>query len=174
MFLANLRSDPVARNNAVSLLLRLALGIIFIYHGMGKIAAPNTAGGAAWAVHFWEKRPGPMPEALTYTVPQLAVAWGELAGGLALVLGLLTRVAALGMIVIQAGAVWLVTFSQGFTSAEGGGGYEYNFALMVMCLAVVVLGGSICSVDRLVKRQRKRSAATAAAAPPEPAAAGPV
>jgi putative oxidoreductase len=172
----NLRSDPVARNNAVSLLLRLALGVIFTYHGLEKITPANNAGGAGWAVPFWEKRPDQVPEALTYMVPQLAVAWGELAGGIALLIGLLTRLAALGMIVIQVGAVVLVTYSRGFAaaSAEGGGGYEYNFALIVMCLAVVVLGGGICSVDVLVRRQRKRSAATAAAPLPEPAVAGPV
>jgi putative oxidoreductase len=169
----NLRSDPVARNNTVSLLLRLALGIIFTYHGLAKITPPNNAGGAAWAVSFWDKRPEPVPEALTYAIPQLAVAWGELAGGIALLLGLLTRLAALGMIVIQVGAVVLVTFSRGFTAAQGSAGYEYNFALIIMSLAVLVLGGSICSVDQMVKRQRRRSAA-AGAPRPEPVAAGPV
>jgi uncharacterized membrane protein YphA (DoxX/SURF4 family) len=94
---------------------------------------------------------------------QVLVAWGEFLGGIAMLLGLLTRVAAVGLIVIQVGAIVLVTGAQGF-SAVAGGGYEYNVALIGMCLVLLLTGGGTASLDRLMRRPRR------AAAPPQRAA----
>jgi uncharacterized membrane protein YphA (DoxX/SURF4 family) len=92
------------------------------------------------------------PEALTaWHWTQYAVAWGELLGGIALLVGVLTRLAALGLIVIQVGAIWTVTGLQGF-SVTRGGGYEYNIALIAMCLALVIMGGGTWAVDRFFRR----------------------
>jgi uncharacterized membrane protein YphA (DoxX/SURF4 family) len=99
------------------------------------------------------------PEALTaWHWTQYAVAWGELLGGVALLLGLLTRLAALGLIVIQVGAIWTVTGMHGF-SVERGGGYEYNIALIAMCLALVIMGGGTLAVDRFFRPSTTRQAA---------------
>jgi uncharacterized membrane protein YphA (DoxX/SURF4 family) len=95
---------------------------------------------------------GPLPGALTYTVIQFAVAWGELLAGLALLLGLLTRLAALGVIAIQVGAVVTVTWAQGFSVAYGGG-WGYNLALLGMCLALLCLGGGALSLSALLKKR---------------------
>jgi uncharacterized membrane protein YphA (DoxX/SURF4 family) len=100
----------------------------------------------------------PMPESLRWHGAQYAVAWGELLGGVALLVGLLTRVAALGLIVIQVGAIWTVTGMQGFRVAQGGG-YEYNLALIAMCLALVVMGGGTCAVDRFFRRSTTKAPA---------------
>jgi uncharacterized membrane protein YphA (DoxX/SURF4 family) len=81
-----------------------------------------------------------LPSALETHWAQLAVAWGELLGGAALLLGFLTRLAALGLIVIQAGAIYTVTWARGFSFAAGGG-YEFNVAIAAMCVALVFLGG---------------------------------
>jgi uncharacterized membrane protein YphA (DoxX/SURF4 family) len=94
------------------------------------------------------------PAALSNNIAQLAVAWGELAGGIALALGLLSRVAALGLIVIQVGAVMTVTYEEGFSMA-GGLGYEYNIAIIAMCAALVFWGGGRLSVDHLFRRRPK-------------------
>jgi uncharacterized membrane protein YphA (DoxX/SURF4 family) len=91
---------------------------------------------------------------------QVLVAWGEFLGGIAMLLGLLTRVAAAGLIVIQVGAIVLVTGAQGF-SAGAGGGYEYNVALIGMFLVLLLTGGGTVSLDRLMRRPRR------AAAPPQ-------
>ena len=100
------------------------------------------------------------------TAAQLLVAWGEFLGGVALLLGLLTRVAAVGLIVIQIGAIVLVTGALGF-SAGAGAGYEYNVALIGMCLALMLTGGGTWSLDRLIWRRRR----PAAPPPPAPTAA---
>ena len=88
-----------------------------------------------------------MPPALQFTAAQFAVAWGELLGGIALLFGFLTRLAALGLVVIQMGAIDTVTGARGFSFAEGGG-YEYNIALLAMCVALLFLGGGTLAVDR--------------------------
>jgi uncharacterized membrane protein YphA (DoxX/SURF4 family) len=105
---------------------------------------------AGLAKSYSEQVP-PMPGTLTWHGAQYAVAWGELLGGIALLLGLLTRVAALGLIIIQVGAIWTVTGMKGFSLAQGGG-YEYNLALIAMCLALVVVGGGTLAVDRFFRR----------------------
>lgn len=89
---------------------------------------------------------GRLPEGLENTGLQLAVAWAEVLGGGLLLIGFLTRFAAAVLIVIQIGAIATVTSFRGFSSPEGLG-YEYNLALVAMCLAVALAGAGTCSVD---------------------------
>jgi putative oxidoreductase len=106
----------------------------------------------------------PLPEPLGFAAGQMAVAWGELLGGIALLLGAATRIAAVGVLVIQLGAIFTVTYQQGFSFASGGG-YEYNLALVAMCLALIVLGSGPLSFDHWFAQRRKESAAVSGAAP---------
>jgi len=128
------------------LILRLGLAVIFIFHGLQKVNA-DTNWGTAWG--------GEMPTAM-----QVAVAYGELVGGIALFFGFLTRLAALGIAVIMGGAIALVHGQHGFNlrvpDDPNAMGFEYNFALIVMCLALIVAGGGILSLDWLLFRRRKR------------------
>jgi uncharacterized membrane protein YphA (DoxX/SURF4 family) len=103
---------------------------------------------------YTEEAP-PLPATLNWAAAQYAVAWGELLGGIALLLGLLTRVAALGLIIIQVGAIATVTAGKGF-SVNAGGGYEYNIALIAMCLALVIMGGGTWAVDRFFRSTTTR------------------
>jgi uncharacterized membrane protein YphA (DoxX/SURF4 family) len=198
--------DGMAKTTLAPLVLRVALGAIFIYHGLQKVVGPENLWGAGWANVRWQRQArapqpvveqmdkliaaretdeektaitrakqrvseafatqvDPMPDALGYHAAQLAVAWGELLGGFALLLGILTRLAAVGLLVIQAGAIYTVTLAVGF-SPEDGGGYEYNVALIAMCLALVLTGGGALAVDNLLRRRReaRRQAPPAAAA----------
>jgi len=139
-----------------TLLLRLGLAAIFIYHGYIKLAVQGGRG--------WDKN---LPE-----LTQMAVAWGETICGLALVLGFLSRLAALGIIVMQWGAITLYTGRYDFVNIEYKPseriptGSEYNFALIVMSLAVLVLGSGMFSVDYcLFRRRRKVSSERGASAP---------
>ncbi len=83
---------------------------------------------------------------------QLAVAWGELIGGIALAVGFLTRLAALGIIAIMAGAIALVHGPHGFSLPMG---YEYNFAIICMCLCLVLGGPGPFAVDRVFRLRRQ-------------------
>jgi uncharacterized membrane protein YphA (DoxX/SURF4 family) len=170
------------------LILRLALGVIFIYHGNQKVFGPNTELGAAWAeaertrqgaipreildrvdkvdvtdaeakaqlkaglAKTYSEQAPPLPASLNWHAAQYAVAWGELLGGVALLLGFMTRVAALGLIVIQIGAIATVTSGRGFSFTQGGG-YEYNIALLAALAALVIMGGGTWAVDRFFRRK---------------------
>ncbi len=98
------------------------------------------------ATHYVGTLGKELPAGLGYHGVQFAVAWGELLGGLALLLGLLVRLAALGVIAIQVGAVATVTWASGFSFAEGGG-WGYNLAILGMCLAILCLGSGKFSLS---------------------------
>jgi len=137
------------------LILRMGLGTIFVSHGYFKI----ETGADHW-------HPDLNPTVLTI------VAWAEMVGGIALFLGLLTRLAALGIAIIQIGAILTVTGQREFIYMKdilGGSkehglnftqvGYEYNFAIIVMCLVAMILGSGLVSVDYLLFGRRKAAAA---------------
>jgi putative oxidoreductase len=132
-----------SKNVLVPLLLRLALAAIFIYHGLDKI---GKDGGTSWHPGGPDAPPGAV---------QLAVAWGELLGGVALAVGFLTRLAAVGIIAIMAGAIVTVTWQNGFDNTKHG--FEYNFAIIVMCVCLVLCGPGPIAVDRVFRFKRKES-----------------
>lgn len=111
--------------------LRLGLGIIFLYHGFGKVFGATTSLGTAWNPN--------LPVVL-----QTLVAWGEFLGGAAILVGFLTEIAALGIIIIMLGAIVTVHAKNGF--GMGNGGFEYNFALIMMSLALIAGGSGPLSV----------------------------
>lgn len=132
--------DTFAKNTLAPLILRCGLAVIFIFHGLGKVNA-DTDWGANWA------QGADAPAGAV----QMAVAWGELVGGIALALGLLTRLAALGIAAIMAGAIATVHWPK-FSLQDGG--FEYNFALIVMCAALIVTGAGSLAVDAVFFRKR--------------------
>jgi uncharacterized membrane protein YphA (DoxX/SURF4 family) len=136
--------------------LRLALAAIILSHGALKVA-------------YGQDRWHPSLSAEVQT----AVAWGEIVCGTALLLGLLSQLAALGVIVIQAGAIALETARLGFqdvqagTTTQGfnnvGTGWEFNFAIIMMCVAILFTGSGPLSADNYL--WRKKSAPGTAPAP---------
>ena len=127
--------DAMMKNTIAPLILRLCLAAVFIYHGMDLV---GKSGGTAWHPD--------MPVA-----QQVLVAWGQLLGGIAMLLGLLTRLAALGLAAIMAGAIATVHWPNGFSLVKDGnynGGYEYNVVLIEICLVLMLTGAGPLSVDR--------------------------
>ena len=68
-------------------------------------------------------------------------------------LGFLTRLAALGIIVIMGGAIATVHWPHGFSMQNGG--FEYNAAIIVMCLCLVLGGPGPIAVDRVFRLRRR-------------------
>jgi putative oxidoreductase len=129
-------------NMLVPLVLRIGLAVLFAYSGFIKIVGPNVHWGATWIdPNLVEPLAAPI---------QVAVAWSELIGGLLLALGLMTRLAALGIALIMGGTIYWYTGVQGFKS-----GYDYNFAVIVMCVALIISGGGTLAVDRLIRIKRR-------------------
>jgi len=128
--------DQVATRTFVPLLLRAALAIVFITHGLAKMSSANSFGWN-WA---GDQLAG---------VLQLTVALVELLGGVLIALGLFTRLAALAIIVIMVGAIFTVTGAKGFMVTSGG--YEYNFVLILVSAALAIGGAGSFSFDRVVR-----------------------
>jgi putative oxidoreductase len=133
--------ENLAKNTLVPLVLRLGLAVIFIFHGYEKI-------GQDWGADWAKGAPNP-PGAPV----QMAVAWGEFVGGIAMAIGLLTRLAALGLAAIMVGAIVQVHWQHGFSMQQQG--FEYNFAILVICAGVFLLGAGTLSVDRIFRFRRR-------------------
>src|SRR5207249_5258723 len=128
------------------LIVRLFLGVIFLPHGAQKVFGWFGGPGLKNTLNFFQNALG--------VAPALAVlaAFSECFGGLAVLLGLLTRLAALGLVVTMLVAIATVHGKNGFflnmTLQPGKGhGIEFNLALLGMALALLVGGGGAMSVD---------------------------
>lgn len=111
-----------------TLVLRLALGIMFVAHGYLKIAVFTVAG----TVGFFESLG--LPGFLAYIV----IA-AEIGGGLLLIAGFMARWVALAMIPILLGALG-VHGGNGWLFSAPNGGWEYPAFLAAAALAVGLLG----------------------------------
>jgi putative oxidoreductase len=137
--------ESVAARTFAPLLLRVALAGVFIYHGLDKVR-PENGYGLRWAQEMKEEAP---PVLISAPPLQLLVAWGELLGGVAVGLGIMTRIAALGLLIIMCGAIFTYSGHHGFSAVEHG--YEYNFVLILVCAALLLAGPGTFSLDRVIK-----------------------
>ena len=119
-------------------ILRIVAGIIFIPHGYQKLF-----GGMAKFTPYIVKLG--FPFTLAPTAFAYAAALAEFLGGILLIIGLLTRWAALFAGINMAIAVLKVHLHNGLT---GSGGFEFPLALLAICVALVLMGGGKASMDR--------------------------
>src|SRR5256712_1464066 len=134
------RSSPRQLSLGLAVL-RVAVATIFIRHGAQKLFVFGFAGVTGAFTHMGVPFPGLMG-------PLIGLL--EFFGGLALVIGLLTRLVALGLVFDMLGAILLVQLKRGFS------GYELEFLLLGSSLALVLTGAGRFSVDSLIAgRQAK-------------------
>lgn len=117
--------------------LRVILGFLFAAHGWQKFNEWTIAGTQA----AFSKMGIPAAE-----VAAPFIAGLELAGGIALILGVLTRVVAGLLAVDMLGALFLVHASAGVFADKGG--YELVLLLGAAALALALTGAGRVSVDR--------------------------
>ena len=86
----------------------------------------------------------------------LAIA-AEFFGGLGLIVGLLSRIAALGVVITMLVAMFKVHWQFGFfinwSADKQGHGIEYHLLAIVLALVVIVHGAGAFSLDRALYRQ---------------------
>ena len=116
-------------------ILRIVVGIVFIVHGAQKLFVFGIGGVTAG---FQQMH---IPLA-TVAAPGVAIL--EFVGGIALVIGLFTRVVALLLAIDMIGAILFVHGRNGFFLPMG---YEFAFSLMGACVALAVAGAGEYSVD---------------------------
>ena len=124
--------------------LRIALGLIFIARGSQIVF--GAFGGPGFD-NYLNRTPVP----LGLTPPKLwltLAAFGQLVGGIMVLLGLFTRVGAFILGSIMFVALYGIHWKYGFFLHDNGiDGIEYALALLCMCVALMVEGGGRGSVD---------------------------
>ena len=116
------------------LLLRAALGIIFIFHGYPKLAHPQNMQG----VYVQHGLPA-------YSVYVSGVL--ELFGGGLLIFGLFTQVTALLLAVEMVGTIWKFYSTHGYLALQE---YEFPLTLAAACFALATVGAGLLSIDNLL------------------------
>jgi putative oxidoreductase len=130
------------------LVVRLALGIVFFAHGAQKLLGWFGGHGLRATVQTFQRYLGIPPAVATFA------AVVEFLGGIAMIVGFLSRPVAVALIVIMVVAVAKVHWQHGFFLASQPGqanGWEFNFVLIAMALAVLIGGAGALSIDALLR-----------------------
>ena len=126
------------------LVLRIALGLVFVMHGWQKLTATGIDGVASNLAGLGIPAPNVAAVLLTTT---------ELGGGLALVAGVFTRVASalIGFSMIV--AILTVHLKNGFFLPKG---YEFALTLLLANVAMMMTGAGRYSLDQMLFHRHRR------------------
>lgn len=121
--------------------LRVVLGVTFILHGGQKLFVFGLAGVSGAFAQMGIPAPGILGP---------FVAFVEFFGGIAITLGLLTRLAALGVGATMVVAILTVHLKNGFFAPTG---VELPLALLGSAIALIITGAGDFSLDALVEKR---------------------
>ncbi len=136
------REGADAVGSAGLLILRLVVGAAFLLHGWPKIQAPMS----------WMPKEAPVPGLM-----QAAAAVSEFGGGIALILGVLTPLACLGLAATMGFAITMVHMKAGhpFVAAQGGPSYELAAAYLACVVLLLLTGPGRFSLDSTLFGRRR-------------------
>jgi putative oxidoreductase len=135
-------------DSTATAILRLVLGAVFFAHGAQKMLGWFGGFGFSGTMGFFT---GTMhiPAPLAF----LAIA-AEFFGGLGLILGFLTRIAAFGIAANMLVAIGMVHSAFGFfmnwNGTQKGEGFEYHLLVLAMTAFLMIRGAGAFSVDRAI------------------------
>jgi putative oxidoreductase len=132
----------MTKNSVVLILMRVVLGIIFIFHGADKFQMGLSQ------VESWFSSIG-IPGFLAYVVAVL-----ELIGGIMLIFGLFTRYVSGLFVIMLIGAIFTTKLSAGLLGDGQMAGYELDLGLVLISLYLVVSDQTPLSVDRFIMNKR--------------------
>jgi putative oxidoreductase len=139
------RSSP--NHTSIGLtILRIATAAVFINHGYQKLFVFGISGVSGAFGHMGIPLPG-------ITGPLIGIL--EFFGGIALILGLLTRLVAFGFVCDMFGAIFFVLFKNGFSH------FELEFLLLAASAALAFAGAGRFSVDEVIAGRRDGGRVTA-------------
>ena len=135
--------SPSSRQLSIGLaVLRVAVTAVFINHGRQKLFVYGFAGVTGAFTQMGVPFPGVMG-------PLIGVL--EFSGGIALVVGFLTRLLGVAFALDMLGAILLVQLKKGFS------GYEFEFLLLAASAALFLTGAGRFSVDAFLAGRGKPS-----------------
>jgi putative oxidoreductase len=134
------------RLNAALAIVRVVTGTIFIAHGAQKLFVYGFAGVSGAFAQMGIPFAG-------FAGPLTGLV--ELFAGIALVIGLLSRLAGLGLAITMVGAIFFAHLSAGFFAPNG---YEFPLALLASSLGIALAGAGDWSVDAYIARRRQDAA----------------
>jgi putative oxidoreductase len=141
-----LRKLLVTDENTATVILRFVLGVVFFAHGAQKMLGWFGGYGFSKTMAFFTG-PAHIPPVLAF----LAIA-AEFFGGLGLIFGFLTRIAAFGISVNMLVAIATVHSASGFfmnwSGTQKGEGFEYHLLVLAMTAFLMIRGGGAFSLDR--------------------------
>ena len=137
-------------NDTTLAICRLVLGIVFFMHGAQLTLGWFGGYGFAATMHFFTTQLG---------IPAIFAALAilsQLLGGLGLIVGLLGRIAALGIAITMLVAVLKIHQAFGFfmnwSGTQKGEGYEYHLLTLALCLLIMVKGSGALSIDGVLSK----------------------
>jgi putative oxidoreductase len=129
---------------------RLVLGVVFFAHGAQKMLGWFGGYGFTGTMGFFTQMLH-IPAPLAF----LAIC-AEFFGGLGLIIGLLSRVAAFGIAINMLVAVLTVHIHYGFFAnwygQQKGEGFEYHLLAITLALVVMIKGAGALSIDRALSK----------------------
>jgi putative oxidoreductase len=143
---------PISRQGLALGLVRMLVGLVFVLHGLQKLFVYHYAG----VVGLFHQIGIPAP-AMSAALAMAA----ELVGGLLLLTGLYTRVAAIPVAFTMFVAITQVHLHAGFFAQSGG--FEYPLTLLVANIALIIGGSGAFALDNV--RSAKQIASYSTAAP---------
>lgn len=119
---------PYTQSDYAASALRISSGVLFLAHGLLKVMVFTIPG----TVGYFESL------GLPAIVAYLTII-AELGGGLALILGVATRLTALALIPVLLGALW-VHSGNGWLFSNQGGGWEFPALWIAVQVSITLLG----------------------------------
>jgi putative oxidoreductase len=130
------------------LILRITLAVVFVYHGGQKLFGLFGGFGLSGTAQWMASIGIPLPY-----VSAIAAGSAEFFGGLALLLGLWTRIAAIPMVFTMIVAIVSAHWSK-FDARSGG--MEYPLTLVAALAALALIGGGRLSITSLFGRASRQ------------------
>ncbi|HYZ09288.1 MAG TPA: DoxX family protein [Pseudonocardiaceae bacterium] len=146
---SSVRSEHLARaaRDAVLLVARVGLGVLMVWHAKVEY---DFGGSVSGVIALFDQSGVPLP-----TIAGPANLFGELIGGIALILGLGVRVIGVLMALNMAGA-WILVHPGALYSLDHTGP-ELVIALGLLSLVLAVTGSGRLGLDHLIARRAHRS-----------------
>jgi putative oxidoreductase len=133
--------------DVVPIVLRLTMAVVMFAHGAQNALGWSGGYGLSGTLDFFRKSGVPSPVAVLTIM-------AEFLGPLGLAVGLLTRVAALGIAAVMLGAILTVHRQHGFFmnwyGNQPGEGFEYHVLVIGLAVALVLNGAGVWSLDAVI------------------------